>query len=225
MHLATLFGRTRNPARSREAILDAAQRLFAEQGFEATSLSEVGARAGVSRATPGYFFGSKEQLYEAVLARYLERVREAVRNGRDRALASHEPPEVVLAGAVGEYFDFIAANPDFVRLIEREALSGGARLESLPPNLAAAQEALSAIVTELALEPADEAAARQLLVSIVALCWFPMVHGPTMLRALGLNPADPAFRDERRAHVIDLVVRGVRGRLGGPVALAGTEPA
>ncbi|MBA3443955.1 MAG: helix-turn-helix transcriptional regulator, partial [Gemmatimonadales bacterium] len=49
----------RDPKRSRAAILDAAERLFADQGYGATSLSEVGAIAGVSRATPGYFFGSK----------------------------------------------------------------------------------------------------------------------------------------------------------------------
>ena len=51
---------------------------------------------------------SRRQLYRAVLERCFERVRQAVRSGRERALASREPPEVVLAGAVGEYFDFIA---------------------------------------------------------------------------------------------------------------------
>ena len=48
----------RNATRSRAAILDAAERLFAERGYDATSLTEVGAAAGVSRGTPGYFFGS-----------------------------------------------------------------------------------------------------------------------------------------------------------------------
>ena len=59
--------RERNPTRTREAILDAAERLFAEQGYEATSLSQVGQEAGVSRGTPGYFYGSKADLYRAVL--------------------------------------------------------------------------------------------------------------------------------------------------------------
>jgi TetR/AcrR family transcriptional regulator len=203
----------RNPARTREAILDAGEHLFAERGYEATSLTDVGAQAGVSRGTPGYFFGSKEQLYRDVLERCLERVRAAVRSGRERALASQEPPEVVLAGAVGEYFDFIIANPDFVRLLEREALAGGRHLAKLPPHLEAAQEALGAIVTELAIDPADEAEARQLLISMLALSWFHVVHGPTVLRALGIDASSPEFRDERRQHVVDLVVRGLRGQL------------
>ncbi len=206
----------RNGARTREAVLDAALRLFAERGYEATSLQDVGALAGVSRGTPGYFFGSKEELYRAVLERGLERVRAAVRSGKERALASQEPPEVVLAGVVGEYFDFIADNPDFVRLVEWEALSGGRQIGTLPPHLEAAQEALGAIISELALEPGREAEARQLLLSLIGLCWFPVVHGPTVLRALGVDLNDPAFREERRRHVIKLVLQGVRGELGGP---------
>ena len=64
-----LSEKERNPARSREAILDAGEALFAESGYEGTSLSDVGTLAGVSRGTPGYFFGSKAELYRAVLER------------------------------------------------------------------------------------------------------------------------------------------------------------
>jgi len=206
--------RERNPARTREAILDAAEQLFAERGYDATSLTDVGTAAGVSRGTPGYFFGSKEQLYRDVLERCLERVRSAVRSGKERTLASREPPEVVLAGAVGEYFDFISANPHFVRLLEREALDGGRQIATLPPHLEAAQEALGAIVTELALDPADQAEAQQLLISMLALSWFHVVHAPTVLRALGIRADEKAFLEERRRHVVELVVRGLQGQVG-----------
>ena len=125
--MAQRLSRKRNgtPPARRAAILDAAERLFAERGYDATSLNEVGAAAGVSRGTPGYFFGSKAELYRAVLERAFAEVREAVRAGRARALASSQSPEAILAGAVSDYFDFLAARPNFVRLIEREALSGG----------------------------------------------------------------------------------------------------
>src|SRR5690348_17575285 len=97
--------RERNAARTREAILDGAERLFAAQGYEATSLSQVGQDAGVSRGTPGYFYGSKAELYRAVLDRCFSEVRQAVQVGRERALASGETPEVVLEGAVSDYFE------------------------------------------------------------------------------------------------------------------------
>ena len=138
---------------TREAVLDAAERLFAERGFEATSLNDVGAAAGVSRGTPGYFFGSKADLYRAVLERCFSEVRSAVRSGRERALASGESADKVLAGIVSDYFDFITANPYFVRLIEWEALTGGRTLEEVPPHVEAAQEALAALSDELGARP------------------------------------------------------------------------
>lgn len=205
--------RERNPGRSREAILDAAERLFAQHGYEATSLNEVGAAAGVSRGTPGYFFGSKQDLYRSVLERCFERVRSAVRSGRERALASHENPSVILAGAVAEYFDFISANPHFVRLMEWEALSDSRRLKDVPPHLEVIQEALGAIVSELALDPSQRAEAMQLLLSIIALCWFPMVHAGTVVQALGVDPANPRFLEERRRHVVGLVLQGMERRV------------
>lgn len=202
----------RNASRSREAILDAAEELFAAQGYEGTSLNEVGLRAGVSRGTPGYFFGSKSDLYRAVIERCFGEVREAVRAGRARALASGESPEVILAGVVSDYFDFLLARRNFVRLMEREALSGTTHLSGLPPANVAG-EAVAAISEELGLDPAQGAAAAHLVLSIISLCWFPAVHAGTVLPALGFDPNDQAFREERRQHVIDLVINGVRDRM------------
>jgi len=197
---------------TREAVLDAAERLFAERGFELTSLTDVGAAAGVSRGTPGYFFGSKGELYRAVLERCFAEVRAAVRSGRERALASGEPPATVLAGVVSEYFDFITANPNFVRLIEWEALTGGRTLEAVPPHVEAAQEALAALSAEVALDPDHPEEAAQLLLSVIGLCWFPLVHSNTMLRALGIDATTPDFLQARKRHVIDLVLSGTMGR-------------
>ena len=197
---------------TREAVLNAAERLFAERGFELTSLTDVGAAAGVSRGTPGYFFGSKGDLYRAVLERCFAEVRAAVRSGRERALASGEPPATVLAGVVSEYFDFITANPNFVRLIEWEALTGGRTLEAVPPHIEAAQEALAALSAEVALDPEHPEEAAQLLLSVIGLCWFPLVHSNTMLRALGIDATTPDFLQARKRHVIDLVLSGTLGR-------------
>ena len=203
--------RERNPDRSRTAILDAAERLFAERGYDTTSLADVGASAGVSRATPGYFFGSKAELYAAVLERCLDEVRVAVRTGRDRAMASSRPVEEILAGAVGDYFDFLASHPNFVRLIEREALSGRLDPGAVPPRLAAGQEALAAIAAELGLDPAPSGEAAQLLLSIISLCWFPLVHADTVASAVGVDLTDSAHREQRKRHVVALVLHGLRG--------------
>jgi TetR/AcrR family transcriptional regulator len=208
--LASSPEKSRNPDRSRAAILDAAERLFAEVGYDATSLTQVGAAAGVSRGTPGYFFRTKAELYQAVLDRSFAEVSEAVRAGRARALASNESPDTILAGAVSDYFDFLAARPNFVRLIEREALNGG-RLPEGVSHISAGQEALAAISAELGLDDSESGEAAQLLLSIISLCWFPMIHARTVAPAVGVRLENADLLEQRKRHVIGLVLHGLRG--------------
>lgn len=59
---------------TREKILDAAERLFAEHGFAATSHRQITAEAGVNLAAVNYHFGSKEELFVEVVRRRLEPV-------------------------------------------------------------------------------------------------------------------------------------------------------
>jgi TetR/AcrR family transcriptional regulator len=55
----------RDADRSRQTILDVAEQLFAEHGFEAVTMERIGRAAGLSRGAPGYYFGSKDALYRA----------------------------------------------------------------------------------------------------------------------------------------------------------------
>ena len=116
----------RNAARSRAAILDAAERLFAEQGYDATSLNEVGAAAGSPAELPATSSAARRTCIRpssTVLRRGPRRG-----PGRPGPGAREQPePRGILAGAVSDYFDFLAARPNFIRLIEREALSGARR--------------------------------------------------------------------------------------------------
>jgi TetR/AcrR family transcriptional regulator len=206
--------RERDATRSREAILEAAEQLFAERGYDATSLSDVGQAAGVSRGTPGYFFGSKADLYRAVLQHCFAEATSTIHRGRDRALASREAPEVILAGIVRDYFDFLADRPSYVKLMERNALGDG------PPTgdelvRPIGQEALAAFMTELGLDRHRSKEAAHLLLSLLSLCWFPVVHARTYVSAVGLDPASRRFAEERRQHVIDLILHGVAGVLDG----------
>ena len=57
---------------TQEKILDSAEELFMEHGFEATSLRQITAAAQVNLAAVNYHFGSKEELFQAVLTRRLD---------------------------------------------------------------------------------------------------------------------------------------------------------
>lgn len=207
-----LAPRTRDPERTRTAILDAAGALFAERGHGAVSLAEIGERAGVSRATPGYFFGSKDGLYRAVLERCFADALETVRVGRLRAERSGRPPVDVLAGAVSDYVDFVAAHPVFVRLIQRDALGEGPGTGDLPLSQAVGTEAVDALAHELGFPRRARSAVRHTLLSLIALTWFPQLHGSTLVRAIGLDPTDPKFVRDRKRHITALLAGALPAR-------------
>jgi AcrR family transcriptional regulator len=60
------------PVATKDRILDAAESLFMEHGYEATSLRSITGAAGVNLAAVNYHFGSKEELFQAVLTRRLD---------------------------------------------------------------------------------------------------------------------------------------------------------
>jgi len=62
----------RRPMVTKEKILDAAEGLFMEHGFEATNVRSITTAAGVNLAAVNYHFGSKEVLFQAVLTRRLD---------------------------------------------------------------------------------------------------------------------------------------------------------
>jgi AcrR family transcriptional regulator len=207
---APVPGRTRDADRSREAILDAAEALFAERGYEGTTLQEIGRAAGVSRGTPGYFFGSKERLYAAVLERAFAAELKFVGQAQARAAQAGGGPEAELAAVVASFLEFLAARPAFVRLLDREALAGGRLLNATPAHVAALEGGLATtrdLLVRVADRPVDPA---HFLLDVLALCWFPVAHADTFARGLGLDPADPAFAAARARHVVDLLLRGLR---------------
>lgn len=207
----------RDPEGTKKAVLDAAEVLFAERGFDAVSLAEVGEAAGVSRGTPSYFFGSKKGLYRAVVERMVEDVKRFVAGVRPHSEvgAAGKSPEDAIAYGIEAYVDFLAARPNFVRMMEREVLDAGRLSEGESEGVAGLlSESLGdpgagLLAEDLERGPFREVDARQLVVSIIALCFFPFAHAGGLLKELGFDPYDPAFIEERKRHVTGLVLRGI----------------
>lgn len=70
--------RSKRSTRTRAAILEAAGRVLAERGYEATSMDVVALEVGVTKATIYYHFDAKEDIYAAVVLHYLEAAYESL---------------------------------------------------------------------------------------------------------------------------------------------------
>ncbi len=196
----------RDADRSRQAILDAAERLFAEQGYERTTLEEIGRAAGLSRGTPRYFFGSKEQLYQAVLTRLFASLEQLARETAEDVAATGGGFDDLVAAAVHRRLAFLAARPTLLKLQEREALAGSELLTIFPPQVQALAVAVEAAARVM--PGGDRTEAALTVLSVIALTSYPFAH-PELVRALGMDPDDPAFRAALERHVVRLLVHSL----------------
>ncbi len=111
----------------RSRILTHATRLFAGQGYAATSIQQIAAAAGITRPTLVYHFGSKDQLRTSVLAAMLEHWRDELPRVLSAATRGGDRFDGVLQAVLAFFVD----DPDRARLIVRELLDRPAEMTAL----------------------------------------------------------------------------------------------
>ena len=123
--MTTQDATTSRPTSSRARILLAARTEFAERGFDGVPLQAIAARAGVRQPTLLYHFESKELLYRAVI----ESVVDEWAAETERAISTGLLGFAQVAALVEAAFRLFERNGDFVRILRREAIEGGGRME------------------------------------------------------------------------------------------------
>ena len=123
--------RERERARHREEILRAAERIFAERGFEGASMADIAAAAEFSVGSLYNFFRDKEDLGEEVMARICRERAESL-----EALAARRlPPAGALAALADGFARHVAAHGAFLRMSIR--LQSARGRNEPPPHIAA----------------------------------------------------------------------------------------
>ena len=202
--------RTRDPERTRAQILESALLEFAAHGYHGAKVEKIAASAGCNPRLIYHYFGSKDDLYVAVLEHsYAE-----IRAREQRVDLDAADPVAAMRALVEVTFDFFEGDSTFVKITRNENLLGGqfiARTESIPkmsrPLLARIEAVLARGRDSGAF--AHTADPLQLYVSIVALSAHHLNSAHTLSATFGTNLSDPAWRAERRAHAVRMVLRSL----------------
>jgi TetR/AcrR family transcriptional regulator len=175
-----------DPPSTREQILTEALHRFAEHGYDGTSLADIAGGA------------LYEEVFERLLEDWFKRLVDAI------GVAERGWPKVELVLRAG--FDFFAENPEYVRLVRREALDGGVHLAL---DLAAV---VRPIFDEAALYLREEMQAghfrqhdpEQLLLSGYGALLSFFSDAPFIEGLIDADPLAPEQLARRKAHVVGL---------------------
>lgn len=206
-HALHRMGSRGQPEESRAAILEAAAREFAAHGVAGARTDAIAREARVNKALLYYYFKDKETLYSAVLDHAFSGLKTAV----FQVLDSQLPPGEKMMAYAGAYFDFIAGNPLYPRLMQREMMR--AREGQSPyidriiksyiqPIFARVSQVVKEGIAKGEFRRVDPA---QFVPSVIAMIVFYFSSAPMMQKIVGFNPLAPERIAERRAAVLDFI--------------------
>ncbi|MCL2802520.1 MAG: TetR/AcrR family transcriptional regulator [Micrococcales bacterium] len=182
----------------REQLLLVARSLFAEKGFDSTSVEEIAARAEVSKPVVYEHFGGKEGIYAVVVDREVKELSDRLR----RSLSSEGHPKRVVERTALELLDYIEDHEDGFRILVRDSPMAQATgpFSSMLGDVAGQVGAL--LRQEFAvhkLEPANSTIYAQMLVGMIAFTgqWW-------------LEERQPD-KTQVAAHLTNLAWNGLRG--------------
>jgi AcrR family transcriptional regulator len=202
--------RGRDPEATREALLASGTALFAECGFDGTSVDAIARKAGVNKAMINYHFGGKRKLYLAIFASTFAEIVERV----DGLRQASRPPAELLREFVAIFADMaVRRRPNFPAMLLREVLAGGRLVEAeiLPRILAiftVVREIVERGVREGSFRPVDPVLTHLSLIGSLA---FFFATAPFRDRAIaaGRLPLSPPAAEAYVRHVQELMTRGL----------------
>lgn len=203
----------RDAERTQQAILAAAEAEFASKGLAGARVDVIAEQAGANKRMMYYYFGSKDDLYLAVLERAYGAMRE---KERDLNLADLDPLEAIKT-LVEFKFDYYVAHQSIISLLAGENLSGATFLKR-SRKLRDMQTSLVGVIRRVLAAGEAKGVIRKgldplhLYLSISALGYFYFSNAATLSVAFGRQLLSETERNERRKHCVDVIRSYVTAR-------------
>jgi len=206
-------GSRRNPRRTREAILIAAQDEFARKGLSGGRVDEIARRARANKRMIYHYFGSKQGLYVAVLERVYENLR-----GSERTLElAGLEPQAAIRRLIEFNFDYCRHHPELISLINNENLHRARYLrrskkvrELHSPFVRLIGDILKRGVAKgvfrAGLDPVN------LYISIAAMSFFYFSNNWTLSSIFGRSLGTEAACQRQRRHNVDIILSALHAR-------------
>jgi AcrR family transcriptional regulator len=208
-------GNGRRPARdserTRAAILTAATDEFARHGPGGARVDRIAARAKTNKRMLYYYFGSKDALFLAVL----EDAYAAIRSAEQKLSMLDVPPPEGIRRLIRFTWQYYLDHPEFLSLLNSENLHRAKHLLRSRHVQAMNSPLIEALGAVLARGRAagvfrGGVDALQLYISIAALSYFYLGNNHTLSAVFGRDLSTPRARDERLAHMTDVVLGYLR---------------
>lgn len=206
-------------ARTRAALLRAAEQIFSAKGYAAARLEEVASEVGIRRASLLYHVRDKRELYDVVLADIYMELAARYR----RALAAPATPAARIESIVTAWVAFVAERPTVARILLWEAAGGG---HEWTTRAAAHGGAVVAALVDVIAEGQRQGVFRPIdplhfVVTIMGATVFFVTTTPRLDPAW---PFDPMSPEQLAAHRAQLL--GIARRLLGhvPIETRSAEP-
>jgi TetR/AcrR family transcriptional regulator len=194
---------------TKEKILDTALIEFAKNGIEGARVDTIADKAGINKAMIYYHFGSKENLYQAVIECHLERIGNFVA----RTIEEEADLEKFLIKLSGFYNALSVERPTFFPIILREMITGGERIKVALTRIMGARGILRRLreMIDAGIDRGDfrKLDSRQVIVSFLGMNIFYMIFMPVMNSVWEIEDVK-TFRENRPQAIVDLFLRGLK---------------
>lgn len=196
---------------TREKILASARKEFSDKGFDGSRVDRIAAASGLNKAMIYYHFGSKEDLYRAVLDDLVGRLGTFLQ----RVSVEADDLEAFLTEASSYMITLFESTADLAPILLREMASGGRRIREVFEKMvleagapARLRELLARRVRDGSARPLDP---QQTFISFIGMNLFYLLFSP-ILNSVWEIEDEAAFRKSRPDAVVDLFLNGINKR-------------